>query len=152
MQHFLSHLISTLYPKVTVLFNINFAPLSYQTRHIQWEGEQIFDFSFLKRLYCGYYSVVNCVDLYAHVQIFKMFYYFYLWKKQKQNESLYYMNKYANFFLEISLQFFKNYPRLIFLWCTNLWKLVRIVFNTYLNFIKLSDISAVFWKASIKFE
>ncbi len=36
-----SRLLSALFPKVTVLFNINFALPFHQTRHIHWEGEQI---------------------------------------------------------------------------------------------------------------
>ncbi len=76
------------YSKVTVLFNINFDPSSHQTRLIQWEGEQILGFPFLKRLH-GYYSVANHVDLSAHVQIFenavsilKIFFYFCLSKNR----------------------------------------------------------------------
>ncbi len=34
----------------------------------------------------------------------------------------------------------------------NLYKFIKIVFDTYLNFIKLSNISKTFWKASTKFQ
>ncbi len=59
-------------------------------------------------------------------------------------------------FFEISLNFFKNYPQLIFLYVnrTNLSKFVKfvkIIFDTYLNFIKLWSISKIFSQASTKF-
>ncbi len=70
-------------------------------------------------------------------------------KKQKQNENIYRTKEYEKIFLS----FFQKLPRAyIFINCTNLWKFILIVFNIYLNFIKLSNTSAIFWKASIKFE
>ncbi len=51
------------------------------------------------------------------------------------------------------LTFFQKLPSAyIFINCTNLWKFVIIVFNTYLNFIILSKTFTIFWKAIIKFE
>ncbi len=71
MERLLSRLLSALYPKVTVQFNINFVKPFHQTRHIQWKGEQIFfSFFFLKRIY-EYYSVTDHTDLSTHVQIFE---------------------------------------------------------------------------------
>ncbi len=55
-----------------------------------------------------------------------------------------------------SWNFFRFFEKLlsayIFINCTNLWKFVIIVFNTYLNFIKLSNTSTIIWEASIKFK
>ncbi len=61
------------------------------------------------------------------------------------------MNQYVKFFFN-SLKFFQKLPSAhIFFNCTNLSKFVKIVFNTCLNFTKLSNISKIFWQASIKF-
>ncbi len=51
------------------------------------------------------------------------------------------------------LTFFQKLPSAyIFVNRTNSWKFVIIVFNTYLNFIKLSNTSTIIWKVSIEFE
>ncbi len=63
-------------------------------------------------------------------------------------------------FLKFSLNFYWNYLKFfqkltsdnIFINCTNLSQLVKIVFDTYLNLIKLSNISKISWKASTKFQ
>ncbi len=53
------------------------------------------------------------------------------------------------------LKFFQKLPSAyIFINCTNLSKLVKfvkIVLDTYLNFIKLLNISKIFWKVNTKF-
>ncbi len=140
----LSRLLSTLCSKVTALFNINFPPPSHETRHIQWEGEQIFDFFFLKKLY-KYYRFANRADyvqIFEKVQIFIIFPTFVYEKKKRKKEWVYIiwtsMRKfYCNFHT-----FFQQLPEVyIFLKCTNLWKSVIIAFNSYLNFIKLLNTS-----------
>ncbi len=125
-----SRLLSALYPKVMVLFNINFALQFHQTRRIQWEGEQVFSLFLLKRLY-GYYSVANCADLSAHVQIFenvwifKMFSYFCLWKNRNKMEVRIIWTNRRNFSWNF-LTFFQKLPSAyIFINCTNLWKFVK---------------------------
>ncbi len=151
------HLLSALYPKVIVLFNINFAPPSLQIRHIQWGRTNIRFFFFLKKLN-GYYSVANHADLSTRVRIFenvqicadfKDFSYFCLWKNR--NKMRVYERK--KFFLHFPHIFSKTNISLYFYkFCTNLWKFVIIVFNSYMNFIRLSHTSTIVWKASIKFE
>ncbi len=75
-----------------------------------------------------------------------------LWKNKKKMRILYYMNEYEKF-LSNFLTFFQKLPSAyIFINCTHLWKFVINIFNTYLKFIKLSNTSTIFWKASIKFE
>ncbi len=58
-------------------------------------------------------------------------------------------------FFEISLNFFQELPSVyIFINCTNFSKLakfIKIIFNAYLNFIKLSIISKIFRKPGTKF-
>ncbi len=61
----------------------------------------------------------------------------------------------GNFFLKFLKFFQKPHSAYIFINCTNLSKFVKflkIVFDTYLNFIKLSNISKIFWMASTKFK
>ncbi len=142
--------LSALYLKVTILFNINFASPSHHTRHIRWEGEQIFGFFFfLKRLY-GYCSVANHANLSAHVQIyadFKIFFYFCL-RKNRNKMKVY---EYEKFFLTFPHIFSKTTLGLYFYKLYKFMKYVIIVFSTYLNFIKFLNTSTIFWKASTKF-
>ncbi len=53
-----------------------------------------------------------------------------------------YMNQYVKFFTKFTLNsyFYK------------LYKFVKIVFDTYMNFVKLSSFSKIFWKAKTKFK
>ncbi len=145
-------------PKIMVLFNINFAPPFHQTRQIQWEGEQIFVFFSFWKGFMGIISVVNHADSSAHAQIventgiLKIFSYFCLWKNGNKMRVYIIWTHKRNFSWNFLIFFQKLPSAYIFINCTNLWKLVIIVFNTYLNFIKLSNTSAIFWKASIKFE
>ncbi len=66
-----------------------------------------------------------------------------------------YMNQYMIFFFWNFHKFFQKLPSIyIFIKCTNLSKFVnfvKIVFDTYLNFLKLSNISKIFWQASKNF-
>ncbi len=74
-----------------------------------------------------------------------------LWTVVHENVKVY-MNQYVNFFFEISLNIFKNCSQLLN--CANFSKFVKfvkIVFDAYLNFIKLSNISKIVWQASSKF-
>ncbi len=51
--------------------------------------------------------------------------------------------------MEISLKFFQKLPSTYIFFFI---KFVKIVFDTYLNFIKFSNNSKIFWKASTKFQ
>ncbi len=55
---------------ILTLLHYSPPPPKKKPRHIQREGEQIFRFFFLKRLY-GHYSVANYADLSTHMQIFE---------------------------------------------------------------------------------
>ncbi len=71
-----------------------------------------------------------------------------------ENVKIYIMNQYVNFFWNF-LKFFQKLPwGYIFINCTNLSKFVKfvkIVFNnTYLNFIKLSNISKNFSERQVQ--
>ncbi len=142
----LSHLLSALYPKVTVLFNISFTPLFHETRHIRWEGEQIFGFFFLKRLY-GYYNVANHADLSTYVQIFdnvrifKIFSYFWLWKN-KNKIRIYYINEYEKFFLEFLHIFSKT---VLSLYCYKLYKFMKIWYNRFQHLSEFHQIIKHFY-------
>ncbi len=65
------------------------------------------------------------------------------------------MSKYIRTSMWNFLKFFqKLLSAYIFINCTNLSKFVKfvkIVFNAYLNFIKLSNISEIFWQSRTKF-
>ncbi len=149
--------LSALYPKVTVLVNINFAPPSHKTKHIQREGEQIFSFSFLIRLY-GYYSVANHRDLSAQVQIFenvgicvdfKDFFILLFVKKEKQNERTYYMNEYEKFFLKSPYIFSKTTHTLYFY---KLYKFMKICYNCFQQLFEFHQIIKHFYnKFFVKF-
>ncbi len=64
-----------------------------------------------------------------------------------------YMNEFVKFFWNFLKFFQKLLSAYIFINCTNLStfvKFVKIIFDTYSNFIELSNISKIFWKASTK--
>ncbi len=145
-------LLSALYPKVTVLFNINLALPSYQTRHIQWEGEQLFNFFLFEKALWVLQCCQLCGFKSAHVQIFKIFSYFCLWKNRSKMSVYIIWTSMRNFSWNFLTFFRKPHPVYIFINCINLWKFVLIVFNTDLNFIKWSYTSTIFRKESIKFE
>ncbi len=119
-------LLSTPYPKVAVLFNINFTPPSHQTRHIQRKEEHIFIF-FLSSFWNGFMSItvlptmqiypnmcrfVKCADFCGFLRFFPTFIYE---KKTETKWEFILYERVWEVFLEISLHFFKNYPQLIFL-------------------------------------
>ncbi len=127
-------LLSALYPKVMVLFNIDFASPSHQSRHIQWEGEHIWFslFSFSKALWvlqccqpCGFIRTSANFWKYAD---FKNFFLLLFMKKQKQNESIYYMNEYNKFFLKFPYIFSKTTLSLYFY---KLYKFMKISYNPF---------------------
>ncbi len=77
-----------------------------------------------------------------------------LWTQLCMRMSMYIWSSMWNFFWNFLKFFQKLYSAHIFINCTNLSKFVKfvkIVFDTYLNFIKLSNISKIFWQARIKF-
>ncbi len=140
-----------------VLFDINFA-LHCSRSNISSEREN-------KYLVFLFGSVAHRADLSTHVQIYphmcrflKMFGFLrffstFVYEKTETKWEYVLYEWVWEIFLEISLIFLQKLPSAyIFINCTNLWKFVIIVFNTYLNFIKLSNTSTIFWKASIKFE
>ncbi len=57
-----------------------------------------------------------------------------------------YINRYEKFFLKFLKFFQKLHSNYIFIIYTNLSKLVKIIFDTNLNFIKVSNTSKIFWK------
>ncbi len=127
-----SSLLSALNPKVTVRFNINFAPpfrkyryyliltSSHQTKYIQWEGEQIFGFFYF--LFEKALWVLQCCQLYRFVRIFKISSYFCLWKNRSKMRMYIIWTSMRNFSWNF-LTFFRKPPSAyIFINCTNLWK------------------------------
>ncbi len=138
-------------PKVTVLFNINFAPPISPNQTYTVRGRTNILFSFWKR-FIGI-TVLPTMRIYPHMCRFRFFPTFVNEKTETKWEYILY-ERVWEIFLEISLHFFQNLrSAYIFINCANLWKFVIIVFNTYLNFIKISNTSTIFWKAStIQFE
>ncbi len=143
-----SRLLSGLYWKVMVLFNVNFATPSHQTRYIQWEGEQVFDFFFfLFSFWKGFtgVTVLPTVRFFESKQIFKIFSYFCLWKNR--NEMWVYIiwtsmrNFSWNFFTFFSkttlgLYFYdvQIYENLLELFSTPLW-----ISSNYQTFLQFSE-------------
>ncbi len=134
-----SHLLRTLYPTIIILFNINFTPTIPSNQTYPVRGRTNIRFSFLKsaifkilllkRIY-GYYSVVNCADLSAHMQIFKIFFLLLFMKKQKQFESIILYERVWEIFLEISLYFFQKLGTLSLYFC-KLYKFMKICYNRF---------------------
>ncbi len=123
----LSCVLSALYPKVTILFNINFAAPSHQTRHIQWEGGQIFGFFFF--LFEKALWVLQCCQPCTFIRSyvdFKDFFLLLFMKKQKQNESIYHVNEYETFFSKFPYIFSKTTLSLYF---SKLYKFMKICYN-----------------------
>ncbi len=102
-------------------------------------------FFFLKRLY-GYITVL------PSVRIFKIFSSFRLWKNRNKMRVYIVQTNMRNFSWNFPTFFQKLPLSYIFINCTDLWKFVIIVFNNYLNFIKLSNTSTIFWKTNLKFK
>ncbi len=95
---------------------------------------------------------MRIVQIFENVWLFKIFSYFCLWKNKNKMREYIIWTSVINFSRNF-LKFFQKLPSVyIFINWINLWKFVIITSNTYLNFIELSNTSAIFWKASIKFE
>ncbi len=79
----------------------------------------------------------KCADLCRFLRFFLTFVY----RKTETNWEYILYKRVWEIFLEISLHFFqKPLSTFIFINCTNLWKFVIIVFNTYLNFIIIKHV------------
>ncbi len=134
-----SRLLRALYPQVMVLYNINFTPPSHQTRHTQSGGEQLFVFLFC--FWKGFMgiTVLPTVGMNRHMcRFLKMcrfsqFFPTFVYEKQKQNKSTYYLNEYEKFFLKFPYIFSK--PSLSF----NFYKLYRFMKICYNRFQYLSE-------------